>query len=42
VNELILQDWRIMTQELIATVGIGFKALGTILRKLSYRKLCAR
>jgi hypothetical protein len=27
---------------LIATVGIGFNALGTILRKLGYRKLCAR
>jgi hypothetical protein len=25
-----------------ATVGIGFNALGTILRKLGYRKLCAR
>jgi hypothetical protein len=34
VNELILQDQCITIRELIATVGIGFSALGTILRKL--------
>jgi hypothetical protein len=42
VNELILQDWHITSQELIATVRMGFSALGTILRKLGYRKLCTR
>jgi histone-lysine N-methyltransferase SETMAR len=41
-NELILQDRRITTRELIAAMGIGFNALGTFLRKLGYRKLCAR
>jgi hypothetical protein len=42
VNELILQDWCITTRELIATVGIGLNALANVMRKLGYRKLCAR
>jgi hypothetical protein len=42
VNEPILQDQCITTQELIATVAISFNTLGTILRKHGCRKLCAR
>jgi hypothetical protein len=41
VNRLILQDRRMSTRQLIATVGIGFNARGTILRRLDCRKLCA-
>jgi transposase len=42
VNQLILQNRSITTRELHAAVGIGFNALHTILKKLGFRKLCAR
>jgi oligoribonuclease (3'-5' exoribonuclease) len=42
VHQPILQDRRITTRELHAAVGIDFNALDTILKKLGFRKLCAR
>jgi histone-lysine N-methyltransferase SETMAR len=42
VNQLILQDRRITTRGLREAVEIGFSALDTILKKLCFRKLCAR
>jgi transposase len=41
VNQLILRDRRITTKELRAAVGIGFRALDKILKKLGFSKLCA-
>jgi transposase len=42
VNQLILQDRCTTMRELRAGVRIGFKALDTILKKLGFRKQCAR